>query len=331
MTSIPETTVPSRLDPRWLVAAALVLAIATAPFWAGRAELRLFSEFLSFLALAVLWNLLAGYAGLLSVGQQAFVGLGGYVLFVLCGQYGLSPYLGILISIAAAGILAALFAPLLFRLDGAYFAIGTWVAAETVMLVFTMIPSMGGGAGMSLPAGAVKAIAAGKELREFIIFWLVAGLSLATLFGVFALLRSRAGLALMAVRDNGLAAASLGIDIWRTRLVTYVLVAGMAGGLGAVIFLQKLRISPTAAFNLNDWSVMVIFAVVIGGIGKLEGAIIGTVIYFVLRELLADLGAVYLIILGTLAILTMLYARKGIWGFLETRIGWSLLPTERKP
>lgn len=331
MTSIPETVAPRRLDLRWFIATALVLAVASAPFWSGRAELRLFSEFLSFLALAVLWNLLAGYAGLLSVGQQAFVGLGGYVLFVLCGQYGVSPYLGIPVSIVAAGTLAALFAPLLFRLDGAYFAIGTWVAAETVMLVFTMIPSMGGGAGMSLPAAAVKAVATGKEFREFVIFWLVAGLSLATLFGVFALLRSRAGLALMAVRDNGLAAASLGIDIWRTRLVTYVLVAGMAGGLGAVIFLQKLRISPTAAFNLNDWSVMVVFAVVIGGIGKLEGAIIGTLIYFVLRELLADLGAVYLIILGALAILTMLYARKGIWGFIEARFGWSLLPTERKP
>lgn len=304
--------------------------MATAPFWAGRAELRLFSEFLSFLALAVLWNLLAGYAGLLSVGQQAFVGLGGYVLFLLSGQYGLSPYLAIPLAILAAGVLAAVFAPLLFRLDGAYFAIGTWVAAETVMLGFTMIPALGGGAGMSLPAAAVKAIAPGKELREFIIFWLVAGLSLATLFGVFALLRSRAGLALMAVRDNGLAAASLGIDIWRTRLVTYVLVAGMAGGLGAVIFLQKLRISPTAAFNLNDWTVMVIFAVVIGGIGKLEGAILGTVLYFVLREWMADLGAVYLIILGSLAILTMLYSRKGIWGLLEARTGWSLLPTERK-
>lgn len=331
MTSLPETLAPSRLDPRWFVAAALVLAVATAPFWAGRAELRLFSEFLSFLALAVLWNLLAGYAGLLSVGQQAFVGLGGYVLFVLSGQYGLSPYLAIPLAILAAGVLAAVFAPLLFRLDGAYFAIGTWVAAETVMLGFTMIPALGGGAGMSLPAAAVKAIAPGKELREFIIFWLVAGLSLATLFGVFALLRSRAGLALMAVRDNGLAAASLGIDIWRTRLVTYVLVAGMAGGLGAVIFLQKLRISPMAAFNLNDWTVIVIFAVVIGGIGKLEGAILGTVLYFVLREWMADLGAVYLIILGSLAILTMLYSRKGFWGLLEARTGWSLLPTERKP
>ena len=76
---------------------------------------------------------------------------------------------------------------------------------------------------------------------------------------------------------------------------------------------------------------MVIFAVVIGGIGKLEGAIIGTVIYFVLRKMLADLGSVYLVILGALAILTMLFARQGLWGVVDARLGWSLLPTERKP
>lgn len=332
MTTLAETTKRyARPDARALVALLLVLAVVAAPFWAGRAELRLFSEFLSFLALAVLWNLLAGYAGLLSVGQQAFVGLGGYALFVLCAHAGLSPYLAIPLAVVAAGALAAVFAPLLFRLDGAYFAVGTWVAAETVLLVFAMIPALGGGAGMSLPAASVKAIAAGKELRETIIFWLVAGLSLATLLGAYGLLRSRAGLALMAVRDNRLAAASLGIDIWRTRFVTYVIVAAMSGGLGAVIFLQKLRISPSAAFSLNDWTVMVIFAVVIGGIGRLEGAVIGAILYFLLREMMADLGAIYLIVLGSLAILVMLFSRKGLWGLVETRFGWSLMPTERKP
>ncbi|ANH05634.1 branched-chain amino acid ABC transporter permease [Shinella sp. HZN7] len=332
MTTLAETTKRyARPDARALVALLLVLTVAAAPFWAGRAELRLFSEFLSFLALAVLWNLLAGYAGLLSVGQQAFVGLGGYALFVLCAHAGLSPYLAIPLAIVAAGALAAVFAPLLFRLDGAYFAVGTWVAAETVLLVFAMIPALGGGAGMSLPAASVKAIAASKELRETIVFWLVAGLSLATLLGAYGLLRSRAGLALMAVRDNRLAAASLGIDIWRTRFVTYVIIAAMSGGLGAVIFLQKLRISPSAAFSLNDWTVMVIFAVVIGGIGRLEGAVIGAIVYFLLREMMADLGAIYLIVLGSLAILVMLFSRKGLWGLVENRFGWSLMPTERKP
>jgi branched-chain amino acid transport system permease protein len=324
MTSAPAATARLTVTPRLVLAVSVTLAVATAPWWAGRAELRLFSEVLSFLALAVLWNLLAGYAGLLSVGQQAFVGLGGYVFFVLAGSLGLSPYLAIPAAIAAAALLAALFAPLLFRLDGAYFAVGTWVAAETVLLVFAMIPALGGGAGMSLPATAVKAVAEGKDLREAVIFWLVAGLSLGTVFGVFALLRSRAGLALMAVRDNGLAAASLGIDIWRTRLVTYVLVAAMSGGLGAVIFLQKLRISPGAAFSLNDWTVMVIFAVVIGGIGRLEGALIGTLVFFLLRE-------VYLIILGTLAITVMLFSKKGLWGLMERRLPWAIFPTERRP
>jgi branched-chain amino acid transport system permease protein len=331
MTSAPAATSRLTVTPRLVLAVGVTLAVATAPWWAGRAELRLFSEVLSFLALAVLWNLLAGYAGLLSVGQQAFVGLGGYVFFVLAGSVGLSPYLAIPAAIAAAALLAALFAPLLFRLDGAYFAVGTWVAAETVLLVFAMIPALGGGAGMSLPTTAVKAVAEGKDLREAVIFWLVAGLSLGTVFGVFALLRSRAGLALMAVRDNGLAAASLGIDIWRTRLVTYVLVAAMSGGLGAVIFLQKLRISPGSAFSLNDWTVMVIFAVVIGGIGRLEGALIGTIVFFLLREVLADLGAVYLIILGTLAITVMLFSKKGLWGLLESRLPWAIFPTERRP
>ncbi|CDZ45665.1 ABC transporter permease subunit [Neorhizobium galegae] len=175
MTTLAKTTKKySRPDAGGLITTLLVLAVVTAPFWAARAELRLFSEFLSFLALAVLWNLLAGYAGLLSVGQQAFVGLGGYALFVLCANAGLSPYSAIPLAIIAAGALAAVFALLLFRLDGAYFAVGTWVAPETVMFVFAMIPVLGGGACMSLPTASVKAVAAGKELRESIVFWLVA-------------------------------------------------------------------------------------------------------------------------------------------------------------
>ena len=184
---------------------------------------------------------------------------------------------------------------------------------------------------MSLPAAVVKGIAADKTLREDTIYWLILGLGLATLLGAYGLLRSKAGLALMAIRDNGLAAASLGIDIWRTKLVTYIAVAAMSGGIGAVIFLQKLRISPNAAFSLNDWTVFVIFAVVIGGIGRLEGAIIGTLVYFLLREFLADYGAVYLIVLGGVAILTMLASRKGIWGRFERKIRFSIFLTTRQP
>ena len=103
-----------------------------------------------------------------------------------------------------------------------------------------------------------------------------------------------------------------------------------AGALGSVIFLQKLRISPDAGFSLNDWTAIVIFIVVIGGIGRIEGAIVGTLVYFLLRELLVDYGALYMIVLGLIGILVMTFSRSGIWGLVERRLGWSLLPTRRK-
>lgn len=320
-----------RLPLRPLLGLALLaLILALAPLWAGRAELRLLGEFMSFLALAVLWNLLAGYAGLVSVGQQAYVGLGGYALFVASIWFGLPPLAAIPVAMAVAGLVAAAFAPLLFRLEGAAFAVGSWVMAETVALAFAQVPSLGGGAGMSLPAGIVRGIAETKEMREYIIYWLLAGAGLGTLVLVYALIRSKAGLALMALRDNALAAGALGIDIWRTRFLTYVAVAMATGGLGAVIFLQKLRVSPEAAFSLTDWTVIVIFIVVIGGIGRIEGAVVGTVVYFLLREALADYGPIYMIVLGLVAIAVMTFSRSGLWGLAERRWGWSLLPTTRR-
>jgi branched-chain amino acid transport system permease protein len=133
---------------------------------------------------------------------------------------------------------------------------------------------------------------------------------------VYMFLRSRQGLALTAIRDNELAASSLGIDIWRTKFVVYVVASALTAMVGALIFLQKLRISPDAAFSVNDWTAFVIFIVVIGGIGTIEGPIIGTLIFFALRETLADLGTVYLMVLGVVAILIMLRAPKGLWGGL---------------
>lgn len=316
----------------WLAVALglAVLVFASAPGWASRSDLRLLGEFFSFLGLAVMWNLLAGYAGLLSVGQQAFVGLGGYALFVVSAQFGLSPYLALPVAALAGGIIAAVFAPLLFRLEGAYFAIGTWVAAETISLSFGMIPSLGGGAGMSLPTGAVAMIAADRGAREAYIYWLLMGVGMGSLIGTYLLLRSKAGLALMAIRDNGLAAGSLGIDIWRTKFLVYVGVAAVSAVLGATIFLQKLRISPDSAFSVNDWTVYIIFIVVIGGIGRLEGALVGTILFFVTREALADLGALYLIVLGVIAIATMFVSRAGLWGIVEQKLGWSIFPITRR-
>jgi len=303
--------------------------LAAAPWFAGRADLRLIGEIMSYMALAILWNLLVGYAGLVSVGQQAFVGLGGYCLFICVIWFDFPPLAAVPLAALVAGAAGAIFAPLLFRLEGAYFAVGTWVAAETVALIFAAIPSLGAGAGMSLPTAAVKAIASSREVREWTVYWLLLAIGMGVLGGVYLLIRSKAGLALMALRDNPTAAGSLGVDIWWTRFWTYLGVAAATGAVGSVIFLQKLRISPDAGFSLNDWTAIVIFMVVIGGIGRIEGAIVGTLIYFLLRELLVDYGTIYLIVLGLAGILVMMFSRSGLWGIVERRLGWSLLPTRR--
>jgi branched-chain amino acid transport system permease protein len=310
-------------------AAAFVL-LAAAPGWGGRDDLRLLSDIYAYVALASLWNLLAGYAGLVSVGQQAYVGLGGYVLFASTILAGVHPLLVVPAAGAVAAVLALPVAGLMFRLRGHYFAIGTWVVAEVFRLIASQISALGGGSGISLPAGIVTAMASTRQLREFLMYWVALALMAAVLATIVLLLRSRYGLALTAIRDNELAARSSGVDVTRTKLVVYILTALGTGMIGALIFLQKLRISPDTAFSINDWTAFVIFITVIGGIGRVEGPIIGTIVFFLLRQTLADLGSLYLLMLGAVAIAVMLVAPKGIWGFFAERFGWQLLPLERR-
>jgi branched-chain amino acid transport system permease protein len=306
------------------------VALAAAPFWAGRADLRLLAEIYAYVALASLWNLLAGYAGLVSVGQQAYVGLGAYVLFGLATLIGINPLVAIPIAGAAAAIVSVPVAALMFRLRGHYFAIGTWVVAEVFRLIAAQTSALGGGSGTSLPAAVVIAIASSRQMREFVIYWIALAQVAAILLAIVWLLRSRYGLALTAIRDNELGARSNGIDVMRIKYAVYVAVAFGTAMVGALIFLQKIRISPDTAFSVNDWTAFVIFITVIGGIGRIEGPIIGTVIFFLLRQTLSDLGAIYLLILGVVAIAVMLKAPKGLWGLIADRFGWQVFPLERR-
>ncbi|WP_299961340.1 branched-chain amino acid ABC transporter permease [uncultured Roseobacter sp.] len=309
-----------------LLGALILIVLIAAPWWAGRADMRLMGELFLYLALASLWNLMAGYAGLVSVGQQAYVGFGGYMLFALTIFGGLHPLGAIALAGALGALIAVPVALLIFRLRGAYFAIGTWVIAEVFRLSFAQVSALGGGSGSSLPVGIVRSLAASRSGREHLSYWLALGSAILVIAAVYLFLRSRNGLALTAIRDNELAAGSLGIDIWRTKFIVYVVTAALTAMIGALIFLQKLRISPDAAFSVNDWTAFVIFIVVIGGIGTIEGPIIGTLIFFLLRETLADLGTIYLIVLGTVAIVIMLKAPTGLWGLIRSRFDIELFP-----
>jgi branched-chain amino acid transport system permease protein len=291
--------------------------------------MRLISEMAYYLALAQLWNLLAGYAGLVSVGQQAFIGLGAYFMFYLASEFGVHPLIGLALAAPFAAAIALPMALAVFRLRGAYFAVGTWVFAETFQLAVSLIQPLGAGSGMSLTPAIMRQIAQTRDGRDLVLYWVSLVIAVGILALTYWLLRSRHGLALTAIRDSEPASESLGVDTFRTKLMVYVVTAACTGVVGGFIFLQKLRLSPEAGFSVNDWTVVVIFMVVIGGIGTLEGPIIGMLVYFGLREFLADYGTWYLILLGTVAVVIMLKAQDGLWGLVAKRFNLHLFSVRR--
>ena len=309
-----------------LVAVVALASLASAPLWATSDQLRQLVEIFLYVALASLWNFLAGYAGLVSVGQQAYVGLGGYALFALAAKAGLPPLYSVPLIGLGAAVLSVPIALLLFRLRGAYFAITSWVVAEVFRLTANLIVPLGGGSGMSLPVTAAKTLGRSPHARFVAIYDASLVLLVLTLALIFGALRSRLGLALTAIRDNELAARANGVNVDRTKLIVYVAAAAGTAMIGAVIFLQKLRISPDSGFSVNDWTALVIFMVVIGGIGTFEGPILGALIYFALRDALSQLGPYYLMILGAVAIAVMLIEPRGLWGALRARTGLQFLP-----
>jgi branched-chain amino acid transport system permease protein len=314
-----------------LIAVPFVVALVAMPWWSGDAgNMRLVGEMAYFLALAQLWNLLAGYAGLVSVGQQAFVGLGGYALFYLTGPANMNVYLALLLAGPFAGLMAIPISFAVFRLRGAYFAIGTWVVSEVLALFASLIAVLGAGSGLSLTPSILRQISPDRGIRDTMLYLMSLGISVLVFAIVYALLRSRHGLALTAIRDSEPASASLGVNTFRTKFIIYIATAACTGLIGGLIFLQKLRISPEAGFSINDWTVVVIFMVVIGGIGTLEGPFIGMLVYIALREMLADYGTIYLMLMGAIAIVVMLKAPFGIWGWVIQRYNLQLFPTGRR-
>ncbi len=319
----------------------VVLLLLALPAFASRALVQDLIFVLYMLALAQYWNLLAGYAGLVSVGQQAFVGLGGYLLFAFTVIGDIDGMLAIPLAGLGVGVLAFPTAWVVFRLRGPYFAIGTWVVAEVFRLVLAQFRQVGGGTGMSLPVSVtnetigidgIKALFGvstpyGRDIQTY---WVALVIAVGTVLLVYWLLRSRHGLALAAIRDSETAAESVGIDNTRTKLWVYVVTAAGTGMVGALIYLYKARISPDAAFSVIDWTAYVIFIVVIGGIGTIEGPIIGVIIFYLAQNYLAHYGAWYLMLLGALAIGVMLFAPRGIWGYLAARYDLALFPMRRR-
>jgi branched-chain amino acid transport system permease protein len=300
--------------------AVLLVAMALLPLLIGTSALDKITTLFIYIMLAATWNALAGYGGLVSIGQQAFFGLGAYVTIRL-SVWGLNVYLAVIAApIMVAIVSLPLSAPML-RLRAGEFAIGMWVVAEVFHLLVNLDPLIQGETGTSLIA--LNAYDVGT--RNALTFWVALGSTAAVLVFLFALLRSRTGSALQSIRDNEDAAESVGVRVATTKRIIFVFAAAGAAIAGSLWLATAISFQPKTYFSVQ-WTSYMIFMVLVGGLGTFEGAILGAVIFFVIEALFGSAGVWYLIGLGAVALVFSLFVPRGLYGSLSRRTGLQLLP-----
>jgi len=296
------------------------LALALAPFVLDAGALDRLTVLFIYGILALMWNALAGYAGLVSVGHQAFFGLGAYAA-VRLADAGVGPYPALFLGAALVALVAVPLSAFMLRLRGGEFAIGMWVVAALAHLLVNLDTLIQGETGTSLIS--LQQVDSGT--RRLTTYWL----ALATMAGlawcVFILLRSRVGSALQAIRDSEEAAASVGVRVRETKQLIFVLSAFGCAAAGALWLATAVTFQPKTYFSVQ-WTAYMLFMVLVGGIGTFEGPIIGVLIFFTIETLFGAAGVSYLIGLGVVAVLFALLLPKGIWGTIEQRLGIQLLP-----
>jgi branched-chain amino acid transport system permease protein len=306
----PAQVLPMNTKDRRLVGLAClaVLGLATLP-WLGSALIVDKLIYLFILVMfAVMWNLLAGYAGLVSVGQQAFIGLGGYLLIRLVDA-GLPPFLMIFVAAILTGAVAWLLSWFVLRMKAGEFAIATWVIAETIRSLVMFDPIVQGETGTSLLA----LNAYDPDLRRLVLYLLALASMVVMVWGTWVLLQRRIGAESQAIRDDEDAAASVGISTFRVKQRIYVIAAIGCALAGALWLASAITFQPRTSFGVQ-WSVFMLFMVLVGGIGTFIGPILGALVFFGLQELFGDFGAWYLAGVGGLAIFFALYLPNGIVG-----------------
>ena len=271
----------------------------------------LFSFFI-YLALANMWNLLAGYTGLICLCPHAFIGLAGYTM-AIGTQVGMPFQVGLIAGAAVAAIFALVISYPVFRMKGIYFAIGTLVLPEVLKQWFNYWSPVGTvyqgvGAGYSVIG------LAGFSLENK--YLLALAIAAAAIFAVYMILRSKLGLGLTAIRDNENTAASSGVNIFRLKLSVFLIAAFIMGIAGAAYFIHNPKIQPAGGFSIS-WLLLPLMATVIGGEGTEEGPIIGAAIVTFLRFLLADYGAWSLFIQGIILVGVVVAMPQGIAGVLR--------------
>jgi branched-chain amino acid transport system permease protein len=309
------------MSRRFTIGACVVaVALAFVPLLLDADTTQKLTTLLILVILASMWNALAGYGGMLSVGQQAYLGLGAYGTVFLAGM-GVAPYLAMLLAALFAGVLSLPVSLFALRLRAAQLAIGTWVIAEVFAIIVTLDKSLGAGTGISL----IQLNQYDPAQRQSYTYWLALGFAVTLLVALFLLLRSPLGTSLQAIRDDEEAAASLGVRVAAGKRVLFVLAGFGCGAAGVLTVANTLFIEPTSTFSVQ-WTAYMIFMVLVGGLGTFEGPIVGAILLFTIMTVFTAGGPWYLVGLGATAGLFALVLPRGLWGLIEDRLGARLLP-----
>jgi branched-chain amino acid transport system permease protein len=257
-------------------------------------------------------NIVVGFAGQLSIGHIALLAIGGYAFAILAGELGWQP----LVAMLAAGIIGALCGWALglpsLRLPSFYFAMATLAFATVVTeLIVARADITAGGAGLAVPGfGAPFASPGGR-------YWLAVGLAILATIGTWNISRSNLGGALVAIRDSDIAAVSVGIPIFRIKLIVFTFSGFTAGVAGAIFSSLQTFITPET-FHLDD-GILFFICIIVGGRNSIIGPFIGTVFLMTLPDFVAPMAAYGGLIYGVILLVVVLIAPKGI-GQLISRI-----------
>lgn len=319
------------LNPRAALLGGLLLAFLTAaPAFLDRYLLSVLIVSLYFAYVGQAWNLLMGYAGLLSLGHALYVGLGAYASAYLYAAHGITPLLGLFVGVAAASLMGVIIGALgfRFRIEGVYFALLTIAFAEFIRIGFDHIPATGGSGGYFLPLPPGGSDPWSLRGGPVLFYYVILGLTVAALALTRYLVNSRVGYQWRAIREDPEAARALGVDVFRLRLGAVALSAGLTsiGGVFTAFYYNTML--PEQMFGIHR-SIEMILAPIVGGLGTVFGPIVGAFVLTPMGEgliALADgLGlnvpGLKAVVYGLALIVIVKFRPGGLWPWIARKLG----------